>query len=1673
MDIQGLQIDLGLKENGINRNITEIKRSFRGLNSDLKLTDKIFKSSEKSIDSYEGELNKLGVASKVLQKNLDDLESELDAVDTSTAKGRKKATQLRVEYNKQATSAQVLANRIDELGDEYEELAFKATLAGRVINNVGKLNSAWGGMNDSINRIGDSFRNLGYVSNTMISGMVVQNISTIVPVAGSAISAIAGIGGALVATSGGAIGLGGAFGIALGGIHAFAGQAKTALQMVEDGEMKATAELNNYQTSLSGLQNQWKGLVQSNQASIFNTMSNGINMASTALTKLTPFITKTTNQIAQFSTRMLEWVQTSKNASGAFTMLNQVGPPIFQNILNSIFKVTDGLVHMGTQFAPLFTWVGAGLEKMANQFNTWANSASTDNGISQFIEYTKTNLPIVGQIFGNVFSGIVSLFQAFSGHSHTVMVGMQGVTNTFKEWAQNLSGTEGFKNFIAYLNTNGPKVWQLLKNIGSIAVNVISGLAPVGSVMLSITTAVTGFIAKITQSKIVTTGLIGVATVLIGAMMTFGPAILITTSALKAYGFAMNGVKAITMIFNAVQSASNTIALAYMYTMDKLALKERARALALKLQAVAQGIWNTVTKVATGIANGYRFAIAWLSTTFTVANMKQKASMLIQGAWNTITATGRGIANGYRYAIALLTTSQTAQALKSKASAIAMGVWTTATKVASVATRGLGLAIRFMTGPIGIVITAITALVAGIIYLWKTNSTFRNAVISIWNSIKNSAIAVFGAVRNFIVNAFNFVKTRSIAIWNGIKSAVLTIIRLYVAGIKLYIYAIRTVITTVFNFIKTWSIRIWNGIKNSITTIVRILYTNARNIFNSLKSAIVKIISTLRGWLISAWNFIKNKVVGTIVALYNRARAIFNTLSRVTRSIFSAVKNFLISLWVNTKNKVVSLVQSLWNGVKSRWNSLSKGTRNIFNSVKNFLYSLWQKVRDKVVGFASSLYNGVKSKFNSLKNSVSSIFNKVKNIAIDKWQLIKDRLVGFATTIKDKVTGIFGKMRDILSGIIDKISGFIKKMIGKVEDGLNGLISGVNKVGSLLGMGKEMIKPVKFSTGTETSSTHTQNVVTNGAINQPTMAMVNDRGPGNSASGGTQELIQRRDGSVEAPRGKNALVGLNKGDSVINGRTTSKMMKQGLIPKFSTGTNPAKDLLKKKKKKHKGDTDGTVEGQTGLGGGAKDLISAVGSGAKAGKDWVAGKAKDTAEGAKELAGNIKEKVGDVMDWAKKPGKLLNTILGTMGVGMKSFGLTKDSVPYKLMGGMYKKLKSGAVDLIKQWFAEAEGGDGDAGWLLKHPLLQEFGYYKGMTMNGTNRHWGLDFGMPTGTSVKAVTAGKILDASWSPYGGGNQVTLEEPGGKWFQWWMHNSKFSVKKGDKVEVGDELAKSGNTGSSNTPHVHFQRMKGGLGNDKAVNPLKWLKSLGSGGGKGESYTRKTIKKAQNILGGRFKGNYVLSNMMKLAKRESNYDSKAVNNWDSNAKAGTPSKGLFQMIEPTFKSWAKKGYSNFSNPVHQAISAMRYIDGKYGYGGFPRAAAYAYKTGGVISSKGMYNIAEDGHPEIVIPTDPARANDAMKLIAYAQNKIQGKPKGNKRPNQLPNSNTSVNNTDNTQLLQVLTQQVQKQDKQIELLTQLVASTVNIENQEKGFTTKDVSHGLGKQARMQAMNYGM
>ncbi|MFE3603761.1 transglycosylase SLT domain-containing protein [Streptomyces sp. NPDC059096] len=65
---------------------------------------------------------------------------------------------------------------------------------------------------------------------------------------------------------------------------------------------------------------------------------------------------------------------------------------------------------------------------------------------------------------------------------------------------------------------------------------------------------------------------------------------------------------------------------------------------------------------------------------------------------------------------------------------------------------------------------------------------------------------------------------------------------------------------------------------------------------------------------------------------------------------------------------------------------------------------------------------------------------------------------------------------------------------------------------------------------------------------------------------------------------------------------------------------------------------------------------------------------------------------------------------------------------------------------------------------------------------------------------------------------------------------------------------------------------------------------------------------------------------------RESSGNPNAINNWDINAQNGIPSKGLLQVIPPTFKAYHVKGTpNNIYDPVSNIVAACNYAADKYG----------------------------------------------------------------------------------------------------------------------------------------------
>ncbi|MEU2109436.1 peptidoglycan DD-metalloendopeptidase family protein [Streptomyces sp. NPDC019507] len=105
------------------------------------------------------------------------------------------------------------------------------------------------------------------------------------------------------------------------------------------------------------------------------------------------------------------------------------------------------------------------------------------------------------------------------------------------------------------------------------------------------------------------------------------------------------------------------------------------------------------------------------------------------------------------------------------------------------------------------------------------------------------------------------------------------------------------------------------------------------------------------------------------------------------------------------------------------------------------------------------------------------------------------------------------------------------------------------------------------------------------------------------------------------------------------------------------------------------------------------------------------------------------------------------------------------------------------------------------------------------------HTGVDFPVPTGTSVKAVAEGRVVSAGWAgAYG--YQIVIRHDDGKYSQY-AHLSALTVREGQRVNSGQRIARSGSTGNSTGPHLHFEVRTGpGYGSD--IDPLRYLRSGG-----------------------------------------------------------------------------------------------------------------------------------------------------------------------------------------------------------------------------------------------------
>lgn len=147
-----------------------------------------------------------------------------------------------------------------------------------------------------------------------------------------------------------------------------------------------------------------------------------------------------------------------------------------------------------------------------------------------------------------------------------------------------------------------------------------------------------------------------------------------------------------------------------------------------------------------------------------------------------------------------------------------------------------------------------------------------------------------------------------------------------------------------------------------------------------------------------------------------------------------------------------------------------------------------------------------------------------------------------------------------------------------------------------------------------------------------------------------------------------------------------------------------------------------------------------------------------------------------------------------------------------------KRKAKKISEVSQAFpgdvAPKRTGISEFRWPVRGRVISKFG-----EKNGSARNKGIDISVPEGTAVRAVENGVVLYVGNEVEEYGRLILVRHEDG-WVSAYAHNKTFEVTKGETIRRGQIIARSGRTGTTSQPKLHFELRK----NAKPVNPLKHL---------------------------------------------------------------------------------------------------------------------------------------------------------------------------------------------------------------------------------------------------------
>lgn len=392
--------------------------------------------------------------------------------------------------------------------------------------------------------------------------------------------------------------------------------------------------------------------------------------------------------------------------------------------------------------------------------------------------------------------------------------------------------------------------------------------------------------------------------------------------------------------------------------------------------------------------------------------------------------------------------------------------------------RGLLTGLRFLTGPIGWIITGVLALGTAFVTAYKKSEKFRNLIQSIGTFFKDLGITIYEFLKpaiDKVVEVFTGIYDSTKDILQNkvipfIKNTFESVSEIVGNALSKVTEVISNVWGNLTEFVAPYIKSFTDFIKNAWSSLTSWfgsssgkMLNKAIGIFGKIKDGISEGISTAVGFVEKIWSGLINWWNKNGDSILAKAKSIFNGVKDNVSVAISAVVDYVKSVWSNLTDfwnehgdMIQQAAKNVWGFIKTVvlgtvtvvWNGIKKFSTGIYTAIKWALDKIsigwnvvWPKISKVALGAINGLSAGVKIVFPYIQKIIKTSMSVIEKIMTVVWPVVKFIVIETWNAIKGTIDGAL----KVITGIIQFFSALFTGNWSEMWDAVKNILSGAVK----------------------------------------------------------------------------------------------------------------------------------------------------------------------------------------------------------------------------------------------------------------------------------------------------------------------------------------------------------------------------------------------------------------------------------------------------------------------------------------------------------------------------------------------------------------------------------------------------------------------------------------------------